>query len=350
MPYFLSWLFPKSVIGVDFGTASIKLVEFSRRGSWVVLKNYSELASKHISGKNTSLPTTGLVISIDATALALRQMLAEANIKNRSAIFAIPDFYTFCTSFDIPAMPVKEMAGAIRYTAAQYITLPITEVTLDWKVVGTSAQGGSTVFVVAIPNQIIADYRLIAEKAGLDIIAVEAEAFSVVRALGDSKKLSQCIIDIGSQSSTMNFVHQGIIQKSYSSNFGGRGIIEILSKKCALSPEASEHTRDQEGLISAKPEIATILREYVGSFVREIQNSITSFSPTPDASMEVIITGGISQTPGLINEIEKQLQQPVRQLNCFHQIQYPRILQPTLEKMAPRFSVVVGTALYGVEI
>ncbi len=174
-------IFPRKIVGVDIGTASIKVVEISSWGKIKKLKNYGEVKSALISKEpllNGKISNT--IIPVDLVSLAIKEILDEAGIKTKTAIFAVPDFYTFCTSFDIPPMPEKEIPGAIIYNASQYITLPISEVTLDWRIISNYQIGSNSpikVFIVAIPNQVISDYKIIAKNAGLELIALEAEVF-----------------------------------------------------------------------------------------------------------------------------------------------------------------------------
>ena len=58
-----------------------------------------------------------------------------------------------------------ELNDAVYYNAPQYIPLPITETTLDWKLIGGTPgdkQSALKIFLIAIPNQIIEDYQKVA--------------------------------------------------------------------------------------------------------------------------------------------------------------------------------------------
>ena len=120
------------MLGVDIGTASIKVVEISHWGKGLTLEGYGEIESSFVykelllDPKKSNNPLSG-----DFIADALKAIISEAKMKSRQAVFAVPDFSTFFTSFSIPPMPEKEIPEAIRYNASQFITLPISEVALD---------------------------------------------------------------------------------------------------------------------------------------------------------------------------------------------------------------------------
>src|SRR5581483_7690 len=153
---FFGIFFPKKMIGVDIGTSSIKVIEISKLGGGKTLENYGELKSEFLYQDASGPQKNNYLLSHTFVARALQAILEEARIKTRRAIFSLPDFSTFCTSFDIPPMTEKEIPDAIRYNASQYITLPISEVTLDWHVVpnGLHAKNAALkVFLIAVPNQ-----------------------------------------------------------------------------------------------------------------------------------------------------------------------------------------------------
>ena len=108
------------------------------------------------------------------------------------------------------------MNDAVYYNAPQYIPLPVTETTLDWKLIGGTPgdkQSALKIFLVAIPNQIIQDYQKVAQLAGLELYAVEAEALGLVRSLVRENKNCVCLVDIGVQSTTINIVDKKKFEK-----------------------------------------------------------------------------------------------------------------------------------------
>ena len=155
----LKMFFPKKMVGIDIGTASIKVVEISRWGQGKALENYGEIKSVSLYKEPfRNVEKGSYLLSNYFVSRAIRAVLDEARIKTKAAIISIPDFSTFCTSFELPPMSANELKDAVYYNASQYIPLPITETTLDWRLIGGipgEKQSGLKIFLVAIPNQII---------------------------------------------------------------------------------------------------------------------------------------------------------------------------------------------------
>ena len=333
---------PKKMIGIDIGTSSVKIVELSRFGKGIKLENYGEIQTSLVykeSSKNYE-KSSGL-FSKDNAAKAVRAILQEARIKTKDAVFSISDFSTFCTSFEMPQMPEKEIAGAIKYNASQYITLPISEVSLDWKIVSDPKSKSSLVkvFLAAIPNQIIQDYKDLASMSGLNLYALEAESFSVTRALTKNSGLAPqtsktvCVMDIGVQSSTVNIVDNGYLKRSYSFNFYSSKLTNAISAALSVDYKTAEKIKNEEGLFSRKAGVAKTLYILINPLIAEIRSISYEFMQSEQKEVqEIYITGGPAIVP-----------------DCFANFLYPPVLEETLKEMNPRFSVAVGACLAGLE-
>jgi len=333
--------FPKKMVGVDIGTSSIKVVEVSKWGQGKTLENYGEIKKGDGSYSNYFVSR------------AIKAVFEEARIKTKAVIFSIPDFSTFCTSIDLPPMPKSELAEAIYYNAPQYIPLPITETTLDWELIeGNPGVKNSKlkIFLVAIPNQTIQDYQNIAKLAGLDLYAVEAEALGLARSLVKENKDYICIVDIGVQSTTINIVYKKSLVKSYSFNFSGGQITYSIASALGLSQIEAENLKNREGLVSLKEEISKILYLLIDPLIIEIKKILADFYTQYSENVGTIyLTGGTSALPGLKEYCAEVLKKQVEIPNCFSGLLFPPILDETLQKMAPSFSVATGVALGGLE-
>jgi type IV pilus assembly protein PilM len=346
--------FPKKMVGIDVGTGSIKVVEISRWGQEKTLDNYGEIKSASLYKEPVRNTEKGsYLLSNYFISRAVRAVLDEAKIKTKAAIFSIPDFSTFCTSFELPPMNASELKDAVYYNASQYIPLPITETTLDWKLIGGTPgdkQSALKIFLVAVPNHIIQDYQKIAELAGLELYAVEAEVLGLVRSLVRENKECVCLIDIGVQSTTINIIDKKSLKKSYSFNFAGSQLTYSLASALGLSHDEAENLKNKEGLTSSKEEIAKTLYLFIDPLIVEVKKVLSDFYQQEGKDVDTIyLTGGTSGLPGLKEYFAEVLKKKVEVPNCFSEFFYPPILGESLEKMAPSFSVATGVALGGLE-
>ena len=250
-------------------------------------------------------------------------------------------------------MPANELKDAIYYNASQYIPLPTTEMTLDWQLIeGTPGdkQSGLKIFLVAIPNQTIEDYQKVAQLAGLELYAVEAEVLGLVRSLVREKRNCVCIVDIGVQSTTINMIDRKSLKKSYSFDFAGSQLTYSISSALGLGHAEAEDLKNQEGLTSSKEEISKTLYLLIDPLIIEIKKVLADFYQEEGKEADMIyLNGGTSGLPGLKEYLSEVLKKKVEIPNCFSELLYPPILGETLEKIAPSFSVATGVALGGLE-
>ena len=120
-------------MGVDIGTASIKIAELSRKEERPVLTNYGILETKeYLTHPNQVIQSSSLKISEKETAETLKILLREMKTKSRIAVGSIPAFTAFTTMLDMPVLSPEETRKAVEFQAPQYIPLPMSEVAVDW--------------------------------------------------------------------------------------------------------------------------------------------------------------------------------------------------------------------------
>lgn len=350
----LKVFFPKKMLGIDIGTSSIKIVELSRWGRGNTLENYGQIKSVSLYKESfRNIEKGSYLLSNYFVSRAIRAVLDEARIKTRSAVFSIPDFSTFCTSFELPPMSAKELPDAVRYNAPQYIPLPVSETTLDWKLVeGTPGNRKSQlkIFLIAIPNQIVQDYLKVAQMANLELYAVEAEALSLTRSLANKDKTCVCLVDIGVQSTTINIIDSQKLKKSYSIDFAGGQLTHAISSSLGIEKFEAETLKNNQGLISSSEGVSKTLNLLISPLLVEIKKVLLEFEQEEGKEAQAIyLTGGTADLPGLKEYFEQELKKKVEIPNCFSDFLHPPILDKKLREIAPSFSVATGAALGGLE-
>ena len=344
--------FPKKMLGIDIGTSAIKIVELSRWGQGKTLENYGEIKSVSLYKESfRSMEKGSYLLSNYFVARAISAVLDEAKIKTKSVVFSIPDFSTFCTSIELPPMSAKELPEAVYYSAPQYIPLPVSETTLDWKLIGGEpGENGSQlkVLLVAIPNQVVQDYQKVAKLVGLELYALEAESLGLARVFGGTQLA--CVVDIGAQSTTINIVDKGRLEKSYSFDFAGSQLSHAVSSSFGMGRQEAEDLKNKEGLTSTNKNISEAFYMLIDPLIIEVKKVMSDFHLEHGKEVDIVyLTGGTSAMPGLVQYMSEVLKKKVEVPNCFSNILYPPILSKSLEKLSPSFAVATGVALGGLE-
>jgi len=366
---FLSKIFSsKKFLGIDIGTASIKLVELSGRGEKKKLENYGEIKAEAVYEKPfRTFEKNTLLLSSQEIARAIKGILEEAKIKTRNCVFSIPDFSTFFTNLELPPMTKEEIPQAVVYEARQHVPLPLGEVTLDWEViddrVSDPEKSRLKILLVAVPNEEINQYQEIARLSNLQILALEAEVFGLVRSLipVDEKKIVS-IVDIGARTTTCSIIDKRVLKVSHSFDFSGDDLTERVAKSLSIDYKTAQSLREKYGLqdlplpstnsgisLSAKS-MKEILVPLIDIILMEVEKISRNFYQTEGKEVQkFILAGGVSFLPGLREYFESEIKRETEIANPFSNIFYPAILEETLKKIGPSYAVAVGTALRGFE-
>lgn len=350
-------LVSKSFLGIDVGSASLKVVEISGSSSnGKRLENYGQLKTEYFLGRVSDAVSYSkeVFLSKEMIINALKAVLQEAKIKKRSAFFAIPDYATFFTTFQLPSMSRQELEEAVKYEAPRHIPMPLADVTLDWEIVKGAPQfEGRTplkVLLVAVPNETINQYQEIAKSAGLEIAALESEAFSLARALikYQDRRATICLIDLGERSATINIVSQSVLRVSHSIDVAGTEIVRTLSEKLNIDIRKAKIIKKTYG-IQKEETIRNIIFPLINSIAKETKNILNNYFLEEKEKVEkIILAGGNSLMPGLRDYFIEEFRVPIEIGNPFIDIFYPPGLELILKKIGPEFTIAVGAALRGV--
>jgi len=236
----------------------------------------------------------------------------------------------------------------------------LAEVTLDWQVIegGVSDQKKEKlkILLVAVPNEVINQYRKIAEMTKLELLALEAEAFGLVRSLIGERKEIILLVDIGAQSTTCSIVEKRILKMSYSFDMSGNELTEVIAKGLGVDYKEAEALKEKYGISSLSSletpasEVKEILLPLVDVILKEIDKISHNFYLTEGKDIQKIIMAGASSfLPGLKEYFQSYFKKEIEIGNPFSNIFCPPILEQTLKEMSSAYAISVGTALRGLE-
>lgn len=370
---FFDTLFSKkgeSVIGIDIGSSSVKIVQMRRKNGRAVLETYGELALGPYAGveigRATSLPNEKLIE-------AVRDLIKEANVTTVSCGISIASASSLLSFIRMPETDPKQLAMMVPIEARKYIPVPITEVALDWWPIpkeessfssdfekqGTPEQGlqsrgpqapqkGTDILLVVIHNDVLARLGQISSALGLQAGFYEIEIFSSMRSVVDQSLDSQLVFDMGAGSTKLYIIERGILRSNHSINRGSQEITLNLSRSLGKTVGDAEHIKRTIGL-SAEPEysnihdIITLNLDYIFT---ETNRVIAAYQQKYGKSVsKVILTGGGSLLKGFLEVARARFQTEVVLGDPFSKVEAPAFLEPVLRGAGPEFAVAIGVAL-----
>ena len=351
-----SFFGPRSYLGVDIGTASIKLAELSKgslSGNKPTLKNYGILETYgHLERVNDAIQTPTLKMFEDTTAELLRILLNNTRIKSREAVASLPAFSAFVTLLEIPVMPKEDLAKTMQYQARQYIPLPLSEVSLDWTVVGErETQEGikkQQVLLISVPTEIIRKYQSIFKTAGLNLIALEVETVSSARTLVGTDPVLTLILDIGARSTSISLVERGFLKTTAVFDMAGANLTQAIANGLNINIRRAEELKKSRGLevMGAEADLPILIFPFIDVIINEVRRLIEASEKNYGQRPErLILSGGEANLPGLKKYIEGQLSLPVLRAEPFSKISYPSSIEPLVKELGPLLAVAIGLGI-----
>lgn len=346
----------KTYLGIDIGTASIKIAELSKEKGRPKLENYAILESSKflepLADESAMMARTRRVFAGEAAKM-IRQMLGKAVIEANETNMSVPIFSSFLTVMELPYMSEAELARAVQFEARKYVPMSLEQIVLDWNLIGQippTAQdaGRLQVLLAAIPRELIDEYVAIARDASLKTSTIELETVSAARALMGSDPTPTVILDVGARDTTVSIVDQGFLRISHSIETSSEDLTRALAKALNVSLKRAEELKKERGVkvMESETEIAGVLLPLLDIITSSIQQIIDlHFSKTRRKVEKLIMYGGAANMPGLSEYFSKKLKIDIAYANPFSRIVYPSKLEPIIKKIGNELTIALGLAL-----
>lgn len=339
----------KSVLGVDIGSSSLKVVQLCKEHNKAVLETYGELALGPYSGGEVGQATN---LSSEQIMETLKDLLREAKVTTKSCGVSIPFAKSLLTLVDLPyrADP-KEQKTLIELEARKYIPVPVSEIQLDWFIVpdtdpsrNRTVRDKIEVLLVAVHSNELLSLQKVIVGAGLNASFYEIEIFSTIRAVVEEPVKPVMVLDVGAASTKTYVVERGIVALSHSINAGSQDITRAIAISGNMSLSRAEAMKKEEGIKGGgalnSPELVfsrifSEARRVLIQYEMEHKKSVTS----------IVLTGGGGITKELGSYAKNIFSIDVHVADPFAKTEAPAFIRHVLEEIGPEFAVAVGLAL-----
>lgn len=340
----------KSVVGVDIGSSSLKVVQLRKEHGQAVLETYGELSLGPYGGEEVGQATN---LSAEQVAETLSDLLREAKVTSTNAGFSIPFARSLLTLVSLPyRKDPKEQKTVIQLEARKYIPVPISEVQLDWFIVpnadaSTQASGAEQshveVLLVAVHNDELTFLQGVAKGAKLKTSFYEIEIFSTLRAVVEEPVKPVMVLDIGAGTTKAYVAERGVVALSHAISAGSQDVTRAIAASGNLTIARAEALKKQggiEGSGTQSPEL--VFSRIFSEAHRVLMQYETAHKKTITS---IVLTGGGGVTKELGAYAKKFFSIDVRVGDPFSKTEAPEFMRPVLEEIGPEFAVAVGIAL-----
>ena len=340
----------KDVIGIDIGSSSIKMVQLKEaKGSY-------HLASLGLAVLPSDAIVDNAIMDSSAIVDSVKGLLDSQKIKTKNVATSVSGHSVIIRKIQLPVMTEEEMEASIQWEAEQYIPFEISEVNLDFKILGPDANDASlmNVILVAAKKDFVNDYVALFKECGLNPQVMDIDCFAVENVYevnyGTSEDEVVALIDMGASSMNVNILRGGMSVFTRDIQVGGSAYNEEIQKRLGLNNEDAETVKlgGEAGDVSSEA-LAEVMEDATENLTQEVQRSIDFFSATSadEKVQKVFITGGVAKVPAVKTSLENRLGVEVEVLDPWRQIIFNEkdFDSEYLQAMGPVYSVAAGLAM-----
>jgi len=202
--------FRRSLVGVDIGSTSIKVIEVEAQAP-------DRLRVIGLGAAETppGALERGQVREPQLLASAIREALARGKIRQRRAALAAAAPLGFVRRLSFPRMPLKELRASIELQAERYIPFAHDGAVFDlFELPSGEAQSEMGVVLAAAPRSTVTGLMSVARQAGLVTQRVDLEPLALFRAasatglVGPDRAVA--LVDMGASAAVISLFDGGV--------------------------------------------------------------------------------------------------------------------------------------------
>lgn len=296
-------------VAIDLGSYAVKAIQ-GKPGHQTQITRAFETFNP--SGMNTPADE----VSTEKLAELVKNLFADHSLDIGNVHLSLPESLVSTKIISIPPLSDAELASAIQWQAEQYIPIPKDELTLEYQVLYRPDRREKNtpmrVLLIGARKIVIEKYLDIFLRIGIEPTVLETQTLSLFRSLQFSvQDPPSLIVDMGASATHMAVVHQGELAFVYSYPSGGQVLSRALEQSLQLDSKQAEQYKRSYGLDATQLQgkIREILLPVLNLTLMEIQKAIQFYATQmpPNRISRLLLAGGASQLPGLVQFVTEQL-------------------------------------------
>jgi type IV pilus assembly protein PilM len=343
---------PEPLLGIDIGSSNIKLVELgqTKSGGWVLEKCA-------IEPLDHGWVVDGTIENFDEVLLAIKRLIKKTGTKTKSAVMALSPSAVITKKIMVSAgLSDQELEGQVEAEANQYIPFALEEASLDFCVVGPSANspGDVEVLIAASRKEKVQDRLALAEAAGLKLAIIDVESYAarlalnrIIRGLpNEGLNATVALFEMGSQSTTMQVLRDGKLLYEREQPFGSGQLMKLIARQYGLTMEEAVIKRRNGELPSDYK--TSVLIPFITGISNEIGRVLQFFftSTQHNSVNYIMLSGEASIFIGLPRAVTDQTSFPCTVINPFEAMKVAEgVREKKLLNDAPAYLTACGLAM-----
>ena len=342
---------PSGVIGIDFGSNSIKAMAISKgQGTY------------RIDAVAEAPVAKGLIVDnrledVSKISLVIKQLRKNFPSSYKNAAIAVTGADVITKVMTMNAdLSELDLEAQIELEAENSIPFPFDEIFMDFEVIGPNETDKSLndILVSAARKERVISHAQCVDESGLKTVVVDVASHALARATElvfspEDFDKGVAVVDIGASQMMLNILYQGNVIFTRSKNHGGAACTQMMVERYGYSfQEAEKMKLDRDLPADCDLDIIT---PFINMTVNHLRFDLRMFTNSPNKVdiSKLILTGGGQLMPELVTQLQEELEMDVEVANPYLGFEFKNKADKTLlSQSGAKYMMALGLALRGV--
>jgi type IV pilus assembly protein PilM len=341
------------LVGLDIGSRSIKAAEIVDTKRGPMLRHFGIVDIAHGAIEE------GTISDPESVAESIKQLFKSYNIKESNVAVSIGGYSVIVKKINVQNMAEEQLQETIHFEAEQYIPFDISDVNLDFQILGENESNPNqmNVFLVAAKKDMVNDYINLVNLAGLNPCIVDVEAFALQNSFEANYNIQDenvALIDIGASKTSLNILkgNSSVFMRDVSLGCGQ--INQKIMSLIECSFEEAEQLKYGDNPDRLTPDdLKGIVSSVVADWCTEIRRALDFFYSTypEDQIKRIIISGGGANISEFRQLLATEASAEVESINPFKNfyLDEKSFDDAFIKQIAPQAAISMGLAMRKVD-
>jgi type IV pilus assembly protein PilM len=343
----------KGLVGLDIGSSSVKAVELTGKPGSLSLVNLG------FQGLQPDTVVDGQIMELNDVSGVIATLFTSQQFKTERVAAGVSGSSVIVKNIVVPQMTSEELEESIDWHAEEHIPFEISDVSLDYQVVGSAADS-LHVLMAACKREFVANLRQAIQLAGKHPAVIDVDAFALQNCYEVNYEPSDgavvALLNVGASTMNINILRgvRSVFTRDVS--VGGNQYTSLLQKELGLTYEQAEAVKRGAPPPGGEAvDVGGALETVSDMLALEISKTFDFYRATADEGdgtvQRILLSGGGSKLKGLPEFLAGRFEVPVERLDPFRRIKVDsRRFDPDyMREVVPEMAVAVGLALRGVD-
>ena len=334
------------LLGLDVGSASVKLVQFAREG-----EGYETVAAGMVkidSEGDNSIQDREL-----RTVRAINECCRQTGVENKHAVCSVCGPDVAVRYFKFPTLAADEIHSAVALEAEQVCPFSMDDSVLDYQVIPDGSDSVRGVLVAAT-NKVIRRKGKVVKEASLNPVLMDVDGLALLNCLTECEDCAtdqaMAVLNVGDTYTTLVIAGEQYFPFVRDTNNAGANIMKQVSEQTHLSKErVSGILFNDDASAEEQSLLESALEASCEFLIDDVTGTLRFYAAQKKTLLveKIYVCGGFARARGFVDVLDRRLPAEAVLWNPFEKIpcRGGTSCEQMLQKQGPSLAVAAGLAM-----